>query len=294
MTICNFLHKQFSTLFLVATLVLFDGCSKNNENQREGDTKVQGQVFIVQNDGQSLKLGLVTISVYSIDVVQQVALDELTEVIADIRSKRSWLESNSINQEIKNRLESLDESDLRIYQHILSREMIRRFSVDGREGESLLSRKNAYEIISGGDPGFWLVVPGSQVKDLVDVIEKSGESLERAFEILNEIQEITDSATMRCIQKLPQPSKKTKTDADGYFTIAIPQNQPHLLVANATRTVFGKQESYAWIVKPPINQQEPFFLSNDNMGFTGLFSIEKIKDLTLEIEQLTGRLEREL
>jgi TonB family protein len=62
--------------------------------------------------------------------------------------------------------------------------------------------------------------------------------------------------------------QKTKSDADGRFTISWnrsgdPLLDDVLLVATATRFNFVEAEFYAWVL-PPEEWETPFFLSNDN------------------------------
>ncbi len=67
---------------------------------------------------------------------------------------------------------------------------------------------------------------------------------------------------------LPTPLASAKTDADGKVTIPLDRKATVALAAYATRRVFDETEDYYWLVRVSLNGQpsKRIFLSNDNLA----------------------------
>jgi hypothetical protein len=65
------------------------------------------------------------------------------------------------------------------------------------------------------------------------------------------------------MDKLPTPLASSKTDADGRFTMKLPQGK-YAIAASATREVLSSTESYYWLVwVDATGPERSLMLSND-------------------------------
>ncbi len=87
---------------------------------------------------------------------------------------------------------------------------------------------------------------------------------------------------------LPNPVTASKSDADGRFTISVPQDETWILSAYGNRLVGEKKENYLWITKitPAQIASSQVLLSNDNMissnnpdSMIGTLPAETIKNI---------------
>jgi len=69
---------------------------------------------------------------------------------------------------------------------------------------------------------------------------------------------------------LPQPLDSARTDADGKFLLTVPLRTDAVLFAKADRATLSSTEQYFWIVRVPASSDTtaPVLLSNDNMTRT--------------------------
>ena len=67
--------------------------------------------------------------------------------------------------------------------------------------------------------------------------------------------------------KMPNPLRVTKTNADGRFRIQIPGIGVFVIVARASRHVVDEEEQYYWLIKidPKAGVNQTIMLSNDNL-----------------------------
>lgn len=72
-------------------------------------------------------------------------------------------------------------------------------------------------------------------------------------------------SSKRLFERMPAPIAGTKTDADGNFEIDVPDRNRAVILAETTRMVFDKTESYHWII-PLAGTSGKIMLSNDNMA----------------------------
>lgn len=70
-----------------------------------------------------------------------------------------------------------------------------------------------------------------------------------------------------CLEHLPSPSKRTKTDADGKFQMKVPGSGAYAIYASASRSVGDKVEKYYWLLQVDTHGESPrkIMLSNDNL-----------------------------
>ena len=76
----------------------------------------------------------------------------------------------------------------------------------------------------------------------------------------------------------PVVFEKTLTDADGKFSLEYPRNKAHTIFAKAQRGVLNKTEKYYWLVNAPTNAETAqVFLSNNNLIFIDPDGYFKVK-----------------
>jgi hypothetical protein len=67
---------------------------------------------------------------------------------------------------------------------------------------------------------------------------------------------------------LPKAAAVAKTDADGKFSLSVPQGR-YVIAAQASRSVFRDTEYYYWLVAVDGTKPQALMLSNDNQVQTG-------------------------
>ena len=81
-----------------------------------------------------------------------------------------------------------------------------------------------------------------------------------------------------------QTARKTVSDAEGRFTISFPSKKRFSVFIHSERNVFGKNESYYWLVDAPSISTAPIVLSNSRLiendpdGYLRGTGIKTIKD----------------
>ena len=141
------------------------------------------------------------------------------------------------------------------------------FAVDRKSEGSNVIQGQVF-IVTGGVGSIKLglvtigIYPRSQVIEYVADRKMKLRSLEHSSRVIDHIWKFFDD--------FPKSGaiQKTKSDADGLFTISWnrsgdPLLDDVLLVATATRFNFRETEFYTWVL-PPDEWETPFFLSNDN------------------------------
>jgi hypothetical protein len=109
-------------------------------------------------------------------------------------------------------------------------------------------------------------------------------------------------SSKRLFEHLPSPIAETKTDADGNFSIDVPERNRSIVAATTTRAVLDKTESYHWLVRLAANPGK-IMLSNDNMTSAlstsspdywreSPIAVSSLESLTQRLKKLVTALER--
>lgn len=126
----------------------------------------------------------------------------------------------------------------------------------------------------------------SQYGSKVEALEKRNQSLERTIDGLrndvsalrSEIDSIEQSIAEAVrkigrfraqgfyLSELPNPTESDKTGSDGQFELKLASDEPHFLVAEASRSVGTLGETYRWVVEITPGETREVILSNDNLG----------------------------
>jgi hypothetical protein len=182
---------------------------------------VSGQVFIVTKAHESVKLGLVTISVYPRDAVQSV----IESVDAELKPDRDKI------TDLENRMEK------------------------------------TYDAVTAFHDQLWQQATGSSYS------KQRFSAATRASQLKSDIYLLKISLTGRLnfllgsypyFQNLNghhRPVATSKSDADGKFSISIPDQGEFAIAAHASRQTLKSTENYFWLV-PATDHVD---LSNDNL-----------------------------
>ena len=183
--------------------------------------EITGQVFIVTKEHESVDLGSASISIYPLDSVQSVIESVDADLKAD-REKTAGLES---------------------------------------------SMERAYKAASQASDQLWndAIASSSRNRNVFKAVERE-RSLAKDLLYLERVVRdrlnflLGSAPYFRKLNELYQPVASTRSDADGQFSISIPDSGEFAIVAYAERQTFDKTEKYFWIV--PV--AERIDLSNDN------------------------------
>jgi soluble cytochrome b562 len=249
-------------LFLQAALIL-TGCKRPLQNR-----EIKGQVFIVLENRDTVKLSLTDVIAVPTDDAQKYekkALQARREAMAEIQSQ------------IDSLLRSVEPDQRQLDQ---KREEMRRFSTQlqtlGNEIELWTDKTN--QLIAGhsvkeSDEEISKNLKaamkradeeGPALKTNALKVEAEAESLRLrladAQQQLVKLKAQLESARNIAIyvepEKISTGKTQVTTDADGHFKVTIPKQVSISLCAKATRKTPDGNESYAWLVPLPENQNQ--------------------------------------
>jgi len=274
-------------LFLSAVSLLFSGCER----------EIEGQIFIVTESRENIKLGLVEVAAVDQKEFRRIktevlkesadlhrnALSECEPIYANLRKITSRLEV--LTSEAEERLDSLvqdtfsvSSAELDFYSKTLVNE--------GRK----MTRETWDEDFEKG--GF---LDQHEYGSLADGFsEKRNRFLKKANECNLALQEY-NAEYARLQEKLPDDpiahaalelfystiplSALTVSDSDGAFSLTLDNNSDYIVFARASRKLpTGKEENYEWnvpIYPPNEVEKKPLILSNHNQSLL----VEEFQDL---------------
>jgi hypothetical protein len=235
-------HIRLSTLcaFLLVSLVTLAGCDWFARD-------LNGQVFIVQQNGGSLKLGLV--DVYTISE---------EELRAHLQKKAT--EGSSAKAKIEDRYRS-------------SKAIIDKAKRDLKETKAKLVELEG-QLEKGKASGEFKKKPEEEVManfilqqartTILPMLEAEAEKKISTEQKVVAEYESYDSPAFY-FSSVPGLKAVGKTDADGKFSVRLPRGDL-VLVANAQRKVLDTTENYFWAIRSSgIDFKRELFLSNDNL-----------------------------
>jgi hypothetical protein len=200
------------------------------------DGTIDGEVFIVTMGGESIKLGLVGVRLYSMTTLRpflkKLATDQAKELaslepqIAAIPGKISQLQAAYDRASDAKETALLDISEM-----------------DSR-----------YKAAMDAAP---------RAEAALDAATKMGNQLTGEYRYVTSVKYY--------IERLPAPFRTTKTNSDGRFSMKIPADGEFAISATATRYVGEVAELYLWLlrVRAQPGQSQTIMLSNDNATSSG-------------------------
>jgi len=213
-------------------------------NERE----LTGQVFIVTQGGDNKKLGLVEVLAFpenNSEVLTYFKTSHAALVARRPPAEAAYNASKTAYEEARDR----DSQEEKTIKHLLD------FARDPYK--DLSARRAALSSASAHTKRFEKTTQEVALlrKQLTDAIDT------QIFWLSSELY----------FQKLPThlATAKTKTDADGKFSMKLPAGR-YVVAAAATRKVSDKEEKYFWLIRVDTSaRNESVMLSNDNRHETG-------------------------
>ena len=243
-----------AALFLASNVVYAEQKSKKkprenatvkSENQiatKRENAVVSGQVFIVTKGGANIKLALVEVSVISEKEIQEyikakhtVALEQQNILKPKVDLAKSELEQVERTQkDAEIRAHEANKSSYFIdWQHTGWKDPSKEAEFKQATEEKRLAKRD------------------------------SEKKLMAYFSVLREYGAY--SGYDYYFGSLPNEITKTKTDADGKFSLSLPAGK-YALAARASREVFRDTENYYWLIwVDASSQNQTIMLSNDNL-----------------------------
>jgi len=269
----------FFCLFLLSAILA--GCAPKEK-------VINGQAFIVTEDAQNIKLGLVEVflldEMTATNLAAQVQKRAETQILV-LRSeielarlkltsaKTNLLEYSRTNYTVSSEFQSDSDWIEKCRVNIALFE--RKVESDKRRSDSEWNNKmreqNKNELIG------WIDSLDSRTSTITSKLEETSKEVLR---LRGEIEKTTDLVRERekdlavfspiafYLKESPVSLKaRCTTDADGKFSLSIPTTGRFAILAQASREIGSTTEHYAWFcwISAP-NEKQDFFLSNNNLS----------------------------
>jgi hypothetical protein len=274
-------NKLIAILITAGTVGLL-GC-------KPSETKITGQVFIVTQGAENVKLGAVEIVLIEKKQVVDYLRERQIDIDADIKNHKQELAdalrgietANANEAEVLNQVEQL----VRAFPFWQAGDS---HHSAGLEVESGLVRAEAshYWVGLGMESGLVRAYPQPQFEGgtiTEDAYTVANNFADRQNKKLKDAHEAVTSAELKAgnlkewlkhfpvtddylLGFRPMVIKKTLTDADGRFSIDCPRGKEFTLYAKAQRQVGYRTEHYYWLIGAPTHSEsEQSILSNNNL-----------------------------
>lgn len=229
------MRSKFILLSLIFTLLLLSSCKREAE--------LKGNVFIVTQGAQNIKLGLVEVTA--------IPEDKIAPYIASKKSVRE-AELKLEYDEAKKQFDTAEQS----YNRAESK-------FDGKKKDTLNDYRDAIEGRGFSDQN------SSDLYFVQLEREKAKRQLDESSARLNDVREKLNSilAPEVYFAGLPSGIAKATTDADGKFSIKLPSNGKFAIAAHGQRRVVDSTEEYYWLtwVTMDGSESKSIILSNNNL-----------------------------
>ncbi len=204
---------------------------------------LQGQIFIVTNGRDNIKLGLVTVKLYNYDDISSYLVKRKTEYGELVNKEKQLVDT--AKAAANNAKQSAD-------------------NAEQNENNTL----NAYTAAPYDDPNqSSLEAANQQAQDESNQASEAYRSADESYrEAINQSKDALAGSFF--FENLPTPNQTTQTDADGKFTFEIPENGQYVVAAQAQRDVIDSTEYYYWMIQVSLNgaSSKSMMLSNDNLS----------------------------
>lgn len=237
-------HYRLLGFFSMLGLISLLACGSNEEGKtpsvKQAKTvDVSGDVFIVTKSAESIRLGLVLVTAYPESVI-----------VAHLKARR---------EEQRVASAKLDPEISAARDRMLAAGRIAALEQRKLDKMPLLALN--------ADEAAWKVRNAQQER--FNQAAREQEQERRTMNNLQAQRAYLGSAPF-FFDGLPLSHLSTKTDADGRFSMAVPDGVPFVLIAQASRQVFDQAEHYYWMIRSSetSGQGGRIFLSNDNLVTT--------------------------
>ena len=225
---------------------------------------VSGSVFIVQQSGENVKLGLVRVTAYRDTILDPYRTHLAEELVGTRKRIQNQYDKLELEDEKLRDPEGLNDKERDAFKAHLEQDDVRREQAALGIAESTEARASIAGNLRFIDAACRAL--GADL-DKVNVAltaqkQKSSEMESNRARLRLFRPEVID----RVFETLPPSSLAAVTDADGRFVIDLPTDGKFLVVARASRMFGSQTERYSWIV-PVDNSKEAaqLMLANDNL-----------------------------
>ncbi|MBN2508113.1 MAG: hypothetical protein JXQ71_15610 [Verrucomicrobia bacterium] len=268
---CGF-RSALAVLVALGVGAIQTSCSKAPENaeRAEKPKQIKGQVFIVQNNAQTVKLGAVQVRVLksSPELEQRIAArhDEAATNLLALRRTKEQLASQlralkqttekhrSSTAEALRAIQLCDENLYYAKEYIGAKTNLVEGKLEARkyilEYPALKKEKEAlHESLA------------AKLGTLESDLAKLNQTLDSIDTAINRWQDL-----QTYFGQLPSGEvASTVTDSEGRFAVELPSNGRFLFCAQSSRLVVTETEKYGWIVPLETTNESELILSNHNL-----------------------------
>ncbi len=240
-------------LFLCFFVILiFAGCDRSG--------RLTGQVFIVTESTDNIKLGLVEILAVPADQMHT----HIAQRHAHIDQMHAHIAQR--DRELKERIDAATATETAILKETERRYQAQYDKLGSSAGESdgvnpqLIAARDARD----GARKRLEVARVEAMRIETARLEAAGLKLEAVgLETEKTLPEILDYY----LSDLPSPIARSTSDADGRFQMTVPRGESIALIARSSRRVGASRESYSWLVWTSLdgNNSSEVLMSNNNL-----------------------------
>lgn len=262
------------TIINIAFVVGCLTCSVSESAPTVATATLDGQIFVVTKGQQAIKLALVSV----------VAVSE-KDLISTVATK-----AKSIIAQRKELADTIERKKA----EVISFKAAAKYS-DGSEGSPFaeLERLSAICKPTADVDAFLRCAKTPEGKRSLDRMkelrQQNKEEMEPVTAVLSELRPLmkehrTATTNLRLIlttENLTASSiARTKTDADGKFSLSLPMGQRVAILADSSRAVLDNKEAYQWIVwfTPKKGTKNSLVLANDNLIETNCDTCAQLLD----------------
>jgi len=207
---------------ILATVTFLAGCDTNSFLEKIGlkDKDLIGEVFVVTNSGQSIKLGLVEVVAFS----EKDLTTCVNEKMSDWATKNQELfkEYTLAQESLKKQQDSLNIDRISIKWHIDAIEMGQKDTKEEKKRFDEEIRSYSLKMVETKNE------------------ENKLNSLKKQYELFKKGSFILDCVKTNIVTK-------AITNADGQFSMKVP-NEKIALFATTSRNIINEPEEYYWLI----------------------------------------------
>lgn len=288
--------NKLHLLTLFITTIVFTGCGPSEKelelekklealmqaeqerlDEQEKQLKLNGSVFVVTRGGTNYKLGLTPVAAITkedFERVESIAIDAVNKFI--IEKSPVYRKAVAEFTPIKNKLDLLEK------QYDTAKKSLNSTikSYELADGISILILGGKISVYSRGDQAFARVILAklnSEVAKINAIVEQYNEIRNQIADAENLMDQIASEAEnqistyQRSLATVAHgvTQTKTKTNADGEFSLNLTRGMDFVLAAFADRSVGESSEEYNWLIPyttPLIQGEDTLLISNDTMA----------------------------
>ncbi|HET6975222.1 MAG TPA: hypothetical protein VFI24_02780 [Pyrinomonadaceae bacterium] len=239
---------------------------------------LHGEVFIVTNGRQNIKLGLVEITAIPEGQIQPFVEKKLLGINLEFSKYKSLEQSNSA--QVQNSQRAFDSSktqyDLLNGQLDAARAAANKAEEDASSSIALVGYDSPQEVSAYQAALLKAETLKRRAEQLATQLDTARSDLDLKRDALTAATSASRDQLRKVVAMLdsehlfegvPVDGPKAVTNSDGQFSIKLRANQRYVIAAKAERRVFDSTEHYYWLVwvSADGNQAKPVMLTNNNL-----------------------------